>query len=213
MRFSSIALMGLALAAGMVGGAVGAGVVIADSHPQMREQVDRDRLAVHRLDIVDSGGVIRMTLAAAAPEPRIGGKAYKRVFPAAGLTFYDSGGDERGGMAVADVPGSAIVLASDHANTDAVGWIVKPDGSVAFMMNERPPIEHDPDGALKPALSANTRISMTLAPDGTPAIALSDKQNRPRVTITITPEGYGALEFLDAEGKVVRTMIPEQHAQ
>jgi hypothetical protein len=161
---------------------------------------------------VDPNGVIRMTLAAPTPEPRMGGKAYKRAFPVAGLTYYDANGDERGGLGVADVPGSAVVVASDHANTDAVGWIVKPDGSISFMMNERPAVEHDPKGELKPALQATTRISMTLAADGTPAIALSDKQNHPRVTITVTPQGYGALEFLNAQGRVVRTFIPEQGA-
>jgi hypothetical protein len=27
--------------------------------------------------------------------------------------------------------------------------------------------------------------------------------------LTVTPEGYGAIEFLDAQGKVVHTLAPE----
>jgi len=34
-------------------------------------------------------------------------------------------------------------------------------------------------------------------------------EDRPRVRIKVTPEGYGAIEFLDAEGKVVQTIAPE----
>jgi hypothetical protein len=50
---------------------------------------------------------------------------------------------------------------------------------------------------------------LSVAPDGTPSIALNDKQSRPRVRVTVTPEGYGALEFLDAEGRVLQSLAPE----
>jgi hypothetical protein len=50
---------------------------------------------------------------------------------------------------------------------------------------------------------------MSVAADGSPSIALADKQNRPRIRLTLTKEGFGAIEFLDAEGKVVDTLAPE----
>jgi hypothetical protein len=52
-------------------------------------------------------------------------------------------------------------------------------------------------------------VKMTLAADGTPAIALQDKESRPRLRLTVTPEGYGAIEFLDAQGRAVQTFAPE----
>jgi hypothetical protein len=50
---------------------------------------------------------------------------------------------------------------------------------------------------------------MTVAADGAPSIALADKQDRPRVRLALTREGYGAIEFLDADGKIVETFAPE----
>ena len=50
---------------------------------------------------------------------------------------------------------------------------------------------------------------MTVAADGSPSIALADKQNRPRLRLSVTKEGFGAIEFLDAQGKIVDTLAPE----
>jgi len=54
---------------------------------------------------------------------------------------------------------------------------------------------------------------MAVAADGTPAIALNDQQDRARLRLTVTPEGYGAIEFLDAQGRVIHTLAPEAHRQ
>jgi hypothetical protein len=186
--------------------------MIADRNPQTRlAKVDHERLAVRRLDVVDENGVIRMTLAAPTPAPVIDGIRYQRVFPVSGLIIFDKNGSERGGFGVADIEGSAVILAQDHANTDAIGWRIMPDGSVSFAINERPPLERSPelDNRLLPGVGAVSRIRMTVAADGAPSIAVADKQDRPRVRLALTSEGYGAIEFLDADGKIVETFAPE----
>ena len=48
-----------------------------------------------------------------------------------------------------------------------------------------------------------------VGPDGTPAIALNDKADRTRLRLTVTAEGYGAIEFLDAQGRVIHTLAPK----
>jgi hypothetical protein len=50
---------------------------------------------------------------------------------------------------------------------------------------------------------------LTVAADGTPAIALSDKEDHPRLQLTVNKEGFGAIEFLDARGNVVDSIVPE----
>ncbi len=172
-------------------------------------KVDQDRLVVRRIDIVDDRGVIRATLAASAPAPVVGGVQYKRVFPVAGLLLFDRDGNERGGTAIADIDGSVIATAADHANGDAIGWRVMADGSVTFQINDRAPIRRDPVHGNVLRGDSATRIAMSVAQDGTPAIALQDKQNRPRLRLTVTAEGYGAIEFLAADGHVVDTFAPE----
>ncbi|MGH8085021.1 MAG: hypothetical protein ACREPV_07075 [Lysobacter sp.] len=187
--------------------------IVADELPVTTvESVDHERITAHRIDLVDEAGVIRMTLAAPTPPPIIDGLSYQRAFPVAGMVVYDREGSERGGFGVADLAngGTAAVLALDHANVDAVGWRVMPDGAVEFGLNAKPPQPREPtlDNRVVPH-PAVRRIAMNLAADGTPSLNLADTEGRPRLRLTVTEEGYGAIEFLDAEGKVVQTLAPE----
>jgi cytochrome c oxidase assembly protein Cox11 len=94
---------------------------------------------------------------------------------------------------------------------DAVGWRVSPDGSVSFVFNQAPPLVREPGlgGALVPGVQTPTRMRLSLAADGTPAVALSDRNDKPRLRLTVTEEGFGAIQFLNAEGQVVHTIAPE----
>ena len=180
--------------------------------PELRvEKIDKDRLVVRRLDIVDDKGIIRATLAAPTPEPIVDGIQYKRKFPASGLLIFDKDGSERGGYVVADIEGSAVALTEDHANGDAIGWIVKPDGSVTFQINERGPIRREAalGGRIAIDQSGAQRIKLSVASTGTPSIALADKEDRPRLRLTVTEQGFGSIEFLDAQGRVVDSITPE----
>jgi hypothetical protein len=186
--------------------------IIETRTPETRvEVVDEDRITARRIDIVDADGTIRMTLAADTPAPIIDGIQYRRAFGVSGLILYDEKGSERGGFGVADVDGGLAVLALDHPAMDAIGWRVSPDGSVSFSINQAPPLIRDPGlgDRLVPGVETPTRVRLTVAADGTPAVALADKADRVRVRMTVTPEGYGAIEFLNAEGEVIQTLAPE----
>lgn len=187
--------------------------IIETRTPETRvEAVDHDRISARRIDIVDEDGTIRMTLAADTPAPIIDGIQYRRAFGVSGLILYDEKGSERGGFGVADVDGGLAVLALDHPAMDAIGWRVSPDGSVAFTVNQAPPLLREPalDNRLVPGVQTSTRIKLSVAADGTPAVALADGEDRPRVRMTVTAEGYGAIEFLNAAGEVVHVLAPER---
>ena len=179
------------------------------------EKIDQDRLAVRRLDIVDEKGVIRMSMGAPTPAPIVDGIQYKRAFPVSGLTIFDKDGNERGGFGVADIEGTAVVAAQDHINGDAIGWRIMPDGSVTFQINERSPVKREAvlGGRIAPTTSGTTRIRLNVASTGTPSIALADKEDRPRLRLTVTEQGFGSIEFLDAEGRVVDSITPELKKQ
>ena len=190
--------------------------IIETRDPEVRvETVDHDRISARRIDIVDEDGTIRMTLAAETPAPIIDGIQYRRAFGVSGLILYDEKGSERGGFGVADVDGGMAVLALDHPAMDAIGWRVSPDGSVAFSINQAPPLIRDPGlgDRLVPGVETSTRIKLSVAADGTPAVALADRQDRTRVRMTVTEEGYGAIEFLNAAGEVIHVLAPEADAQ
>lgn len=186
--------------------------IIEDRSPQTRiEAPDHDRISARRIDIVDADGTIRMTLSGETPAPIIDGIQYKRAFNVAGLILYDDKGSERGGFGTADVEGGMAVLALDHPAMDAIGWRVSPDGSVAFSINQAPPLIRETalGNALVPGVSTPTRMQFTVAADGTPAVSLSDKNNKPRIRMTVTEEGFGSIQFLDAEGTVIHSITPE----
>jgi len=174
-------------------------------------KVDHDRLVVRRLDVVDEKGTIRMTLAGNGPNGILDGVEYRRAFPTSGITFYDDKGSERGGLGLGDIPGSAVVMASDHANGDAIGWRVMPDGSIMFAMNGRDAMIREPSlgNKLMPGLNAKSRLSMNLAPDGTPSIELADKEGRARIRLATGADGAGEIQFLNADGKIVQRLSGE----
>lgn len=187
--------------------------VILDKAPQTRvEAVDHERITARRIDIVGQDGTIRMTLSGETPAPIIDGIQYRRAFNVSGLILYDHKGSERGGFGVADLKdGSMAVLALDHPAMDAIGWRVAPDGAVSFQINQAPPLLREPalGEKLVPGVATSTRVKLSVAADGTPAVALADAADRTRVRMTVTPEGYGAIEFLDAQGKVIHVLAPE----
>ncbi|MDQ2702173.1 MAG: hypothetical protein M3Y70_05040 [Pseudomonadota bacterium] len=188
--------------------------IILDKAPETRvDAVDHERISAKRIDIVGDDGVIRMTLSANTPPPIIDGIQYKRAFGVSGLILYDAEGSERGGFGVADAPGGTVaVLALDHPAMDAIGWRVMPDGAVSFSINQAPPLLREPalDNRLVPGVGTSTRIRLSVAADGTPAVSLADAADQARVRLTVTPEGYGAIEFLDASGKVIHVLAPER---
>ncbi len=190
--------------------------IIETRTPQTRvETPDHDRITARRIDIVDADGTIRMTLSGATPPPIIDGVQYKRAFNVAGLILYDDKGSERGGFGTADIEGGMAVLALDHPAMDAVGWRVSPDGSISFVFNQAPPLVREPglDGALVPGVQTPTRMRLSLAADGAPAVELSDRNDQPRLRLTVTEEGFGAIQFLNAQGQVIHTLAPEADLQ
>lgn len=190
---------------------------IVDHSPETKvETVDHDRITARRIDIVGDDGTIRMTLSATTPAPIIDGIQYKRAFNVSGMVLFDAKGNERGGFGIADRSiGSTAVLALDHPAMDAIGWRVDPDGAVNFIINQAPLLVRDPnyDNRLVPGIPAPTRIKLSVASNGTPAVALSDANDQPRVRMTVTSEGYGAIEFLDATGKIIYVLAPERDSK
>lgn len=187
---------------------------IVDHSPQTNvDTVDHDRITARRIDIVGDDGTIRMTLSGSTPAPIIDGIQYKRVFNVSGLVLYDAKGNERGGFGLADqATGSTAVLALDHPAMDAIGWRVNPDGTVEFVINQAPPLirDADYDNRLVPGIGAPTRIKLRVAANGTPAVALADANDQARIRMTVTSEGYGAIEFLNAAGEVIHVLAPER---
>ena len=185
---------------------------ISSMTPQTRvAKVDRERLIARRIDVVDSKGVIRMTLAGDAPAPIVDGIEYKRHVPVGGLIIWDEEGNERGGIGFNSAR-STTQLSFDYAAQEAVAVLSREDGTTEIVMKSLEPERRIPEFGNRrvPLTQGHERLRMRVGPSGAPEVLLADAQERPRVRLTVTAEGYGALEFLDAHGKVVQSLAPER---
>jgi len=185
---------------------------IVDRNPQTRvESVDHERLVVRRIDVVDDNGVIRAVLGGTLPDPIIDGTQLRRSFPVGGLVVYDHTGSERGGFGTAELPDGEVMALSvmDHANNDAIGWGVRPDGTTGISIRQRNELVREPrlDNRLLVNPGPN-RLTAMVGADGTPALEMTDEEGRPRLRLTVTGEGHGAIEFLDEDGEVIETFAP-----
>jgi hypothetical protein len=180
--------------------------------PQTRvARVDQERLTARRIDVVDSKGVIRMTLAGDVPRPIVDGIEYKRAVGMGGLIIWDEEGNERGGIGFNDTR-SSTQLSFDYAAQEAVAVLSREDGTAEIIMKSLEPERRVPEFGNRriPINQGQERLRMRVNPSGAPEVLLADAQARTRVRMTVTPEGFGALEFLDANGKVVSSLSPER---
>ncbi|CAN5274798.1 hypothetical protein BH09ACT12_BH09ACT12_29050 [soil metagenome] len=158
-----------------------------------------------QLELVDEHGVVRMTLTAGESDVVIDGAQKERVASFAGIIVRDEIGNERGGLGYLGGPDGRAVWALDNPAFDAIGAMVGDDGAVTFAVNQPPAPTAGEDGSVEGA----TRLLMRVAADGTPSISLADAQDRPRLRLSLKDDGAGAIEFLDATGAVVHSIVPE----
>jgi hypothetical protein len=60
------------------------------------------------------------------------------------------------------------------------------------------------------APKAAQRVFLGKGRDRTASLALGDAQGRPRLVLRVEPAGDATIEFLDANGKVVRSIAPSR---
>lgn len=163
-------------------------------------------LDVERINIVEPDGSVRLVISNASqfPLPRIGGKEFKRQVTPAGLVFYDSRGNEVGGIALTDVEaGKVSALAFDYPNYDAIGLITRTNAdnskaTAGLLINSHPPADMDIHQAGK---VVQHRIAV-LNEEEDAKIVLSDPQGRERIRMHVDRDGEPRFEILDADGKV-----------
>lgn len=188
--------------------------LVKDRDPEVRvDRVDMERLRVRRIDVVDEDGTIRMTIAGVLPDPVVDGIQYQRSVPVSGIMVRDEEGNERGGFGY-NMGLDGPMIALDHPTGEGAGFAIQDDGTaLSFLGAAREPLRSDSlDGALLPGGTGRpeSTVRTMIGPDGLPSLVLTDREGRSRVRITLTEEGYGAIEFLDADGDVVESLVPER---
>jgi hypothetical protein len=168
----------------------------------------------------------------------IGGKVIQRARPVAGLLFFNDHGDEAGGLTLTgrEAGGNRIASAGimfDQLGQDqTIGFDYSENNgrrSAAFKVWDRPdtPLSDLVDqlnaaNALQNQTEREVAIATARAAAPKPAqrvfvgkggdrvasVVLSDAHGRNRLALKVDAEGNASIEFLDAEGKVVRRITP-----
>lgn len=169
--------------------------------------IDRtfDQITVHRINVVEPNGTLRMVISDHAELPGVivkGKQETPPTRPQAGMLFYNDEGSEVGGL-----------IFAGHKNSR--GQVVDSGGSLSFDKYGASQIVQlagvDDKTNRFAGLSVSGYVGETRAQrvwvgrgrDGDATVALMDAKGRKRLVLDVTPEGAASISFLDASGKVI----------
>jgi hypothetical protein len=116
--------MGLGLAATVCLG------LIAATRPQASD------LRARSLTIVDEKGTARVVIAAAVPDPMVGGKRMPRAGAGAGILLNGPDGNERGGYMVTD-GGEGLLTLDDAGGREMFKVVANPDSGASLFVQHQ----------------------------------------------------------------------------
>src|SRR6266702_6615500 len=161
-----------------------------------------DKIDVHRINVREPDGTLRMVISnhARLPGVIVRGKESPPVDrPYAGMLFYNDEGTENGGL-----------VFGGHRNEK--GEIVDSGGSLSFdkygqgsqIVQLAGVDDKDNQFAGLAVNDEKHRIWVGRKGDGAAVVSLTDAKGRKRIVMQVTAGGTASLDFLDAEGHVVR---------
>jgi hypothetical protein len=161
-----------------------------------------NQIQTHRLNIVEPDGTLRMVISDhdLMPGVIVKGKEFPKADrPQAGMLFYNDEGTENGGLIFGgrrnekgEVVDSGVSLSFDKYGQP--GQIVQLAGV------------DDKDNKFE-GLAINDqahRIWVGRKADGASVVSLMDASGKKRIVMQVAADGNPSLDFLDAEGRVVR---------
>lgn len=164
---------------------------------------------VQRINVREPDGTLRMVISDSARLPGviIRGKPQPKVDrPQAGMLFYNDEGSENGGLifggrrdAKGDVVDSGGSLSFDKYDANQVVQLIGVDDRDNQMAGLAVS-SSEPGGA------GFRRVWVGRTDDGEATLALMDARGHRRIVLAVGADGASRIEFLDAQGKVVRTV-------
>lgn len=135
-------------------------------------QAPQENIKTHALSIVDSSGVVRLTLGAPLPNPVVEGKTKERRSPATGIIFNDAAGNERGGIGILDDGSMNFCFDDAKVERNCLFFMPKFGNGIAF---------NDASG--------ESRAILYLDTNGAPHLLLRDDKGQPLVSLPEAPKG------------------------
>lgn len=170
-----------------------------------------DEITVHRINVVEPDGTLRMVISDHDQMPGIivKGKEFPKVDrPEAGMLFYNDEGSENGGLIFGghrnekgEVINSGASLSFDPygESQQLVQLAGVQDGEhhiVGLAIN-------DPKNHVR-----NRRVWVGREKNDAAVVSLADANGRKRIVMQVAADGTASLDFIDAEGHVVKHVVP-----
>jgi hypothetical protein len=167
-----------------------------------------DEIQVHRIDVVEPDGTLRMVISNKAQLPGVIVKGKEHPpsdRPQAGMLFYNEEGSETGGL-----------IFGGHKNAN--GQVENCCGSLSFdrygasQIVQLAGVDDVTDQFTGVSIKdTRQRIWVGRKGDGAAVISLMDGSGRQRIAMVAPSSGAPRLEFFDESGKVVQTLVPESN--
>lgn len=166
-----------------------------------------DQIQVHRIDVVEPDGTVRMVISNKNRLPPVIIKGKERPEmgeprPQAGMIFYNDEGSENGGL-----------IFGGHLNDK--GEVVDSGGSLSFdkyganQIVQFAGVDDVNDRFAGLAVNGNHRcIWVGSDKDGTASLSLMDADGRARIVMEVTQDGKSSIRFLDEKGGVIQQFSP-----
>ena len=170
---------------------------------------DFDELRVHRINIVEPDGTLRMVISNKdrLPPVIIKGQEHPEMGeprPQAGMLFYNDEGSENGGLIFG-------------GRKNEKGEVVNSGGSLSFDKYDAGQIvqlagvdDKDDRFAGLNVNDGHRRVWIGRQDPGTASVALSDAQGRKRIRIEVDADGTPSLGFYDAKGRLIQDLAPKK---
>lgn len=205
-----------------------------------QERTKFTEIDVERLNVVDKQGRLVLVVANRdrMPSPIVGGHVFQREGRTPGLIFYNSKGDENGGLTFGSrsLPDGSYTASAgllfDQYNQDQTVGLTYSDqngqrtaGLTVWDRPDKPvweivgPVYEMPEGPEKNALVQKlaaagelgaVRLFAGKRPDKSVQLSLADAKGRPRLQISVDAEGKSQILFLDESGKVTYRFPPQK---
>ncbi|NYE30320.1 hypothetical protein HDE78_003289 [Rhodanobacter sp. K2T2] len=168
-----------------------------------------DEINVHRINVREPDGTLRMVISDSAKFPGVivKGKEQPKVDrPQARMIFFNDEGSENGGLifggkrdAHGDVVDSGGSLSFDRYNANQVVQLLGVDDKDNRMAGMA--VSDSQENG-----SRHRRLWVGRSADGSALLSLMDGGGNKRIQMTVASDGAAEIDFLDANGKVIKAI-------
>jgi len=176
------------------------------------KKLDIDQLTVHRINVVEPDGTLRMVISnhASLPGIVVRGKEKPLERPQAGMLFYNDEASEIGGLifggrrdAQGRITDSGASLSFDRYEANQIVQLIGVDDKEDRFAGLA--VLDSPSGT-----ETHQRIWLGRGEDGKATLALLDGQGKKRLVMQVAADGTASVVTLDANGHVVRDVLSPQ---